>query len=627
MLVILGMLVAASSLVPARAQEGYQAFIEQVDPTGFPAITVYLDVRTPEGYFIDDLRPEQLFVLEDGVQRPIEGLEHLTRGIQFVLAVNPGPSFAIRDAQGKSRYDHLVEAWLAWAESRVDPGGDDVSFLPASGGGEHHLKDLTRWAALLSSYQPAERGSTAWLDMLSQAVELAADPSESLMRRVVLFVTGPPDSPESPAIDNLIARANQAGVRIYIWMVASAELFNSPSAALLGEIAGSTGGMLFSFSGTEPIPELENYFAPLRNIYRLSYNSQISTGGTHQISIGINLGEGQFSSPVRQFEIEVLPPVVMFVSPPTRIIRTLPPEEERRAENLTPKIQTFKVMVEFPDGHPRKIGRTVLFVDGSEADVRTAPPYDEFSWDLSQIVVSGEHLLAAEVVDEIGLIGRSAEIPIIITIEIPPQSLMSIVSKNRVILALLAVVIAGAVLLLVLLWGGRLQPGDFRRKSRRQIRTDPVTQPIVVEQAAPVVVKPGWRGRLVWPHRKPTTPEPYALLIPLTEGGEEDSAPPLPLQADNILFGRDASQVDCVLDDPSVDPVHAILQRDKEGEIRIKDKGSVAGTWVNYTPVSQEGICLEHGDLVHIGRLGYRFVLRLPTRVRKPVVRYLKPDI
>jgi pSer/pThr/pTyr-binding forkhead associated (FHA) protein len=34
------------------------------------------------------------------------------------------------------------------------------------------------------------------------------------------------------------------------------------------------------------------------------------------------------------------------------------------------------------------------------------------------------------------------------------------------------------------------------------------------------------------------------------------------------------------------------------------------GTWVNYTPVSQEGVNVEDGDLIHIGRVGFRFRVR-----------------
>jgi DEAD/DEAH box helicase domain-containing protein len=53
--------------------------------------------------------------------------------------------------------------------------------------------------------------------------------------------------------------------------------------------------------------------------------------------------------------------------------------------------------------------------------------------------------------------------------------------------------------------------------------------------------------------------------------------------------------------------------------------GSVAGTWVNYMLVPTTGTRLEHGDLIHIGRVGFRFSLREPQRVRKPVIMIEEP--
>jgi pSer/pThr/pTyr-binding forkhead associated (FHA) protein len=79
-----------------------------------------------------------------------------------------------------------------------------------------------------------------------------------------------------------------------------------------------------------------------------------------------------------------------------------------------------------------------------------------------------------------------------------------------------------------------------------------------------------------------------------------------------------------ILDDISIDALHAQLQR--EGDTyRIMDMGSTAGTWVNYSPVSREGILLEHGDLVHIGRIGFRFTLRSSAIPAKPVVTPQEP--
>jgi pSer/pThr/pTyr-binding forkhead associated (FHA) protein len=35
----------------------------------------------------------------------------------------------------------------------------------------------------------------------------------------------------------------------------------------------------------------------------------------------------------------------------------------------------------------------------------------------------------------------------------------------------------------------------------------------------------------------------------------------------------------------------------------------VAGTWVNYQPVTGRGQLLQHGDLIHLGRVMLRFEL------------------
>ena len=86
-----------------------------------------------------------------------------------------------------------------------------------------------------------------------------------------------------------------------------------------------------------------------------------------------------------------------------------------------------------------------------------------------------------------------------------------------------------------------------------------------------------------------------------------------------MTFGGDAAQVTNVLDDPSVSPKHSRLLYD-DGAFIISDIQSVAGTWVNYTPVSSMGVQLEHGDLIHIGRIAFRFELSVPPEQKKPRV-------
>jgi hypothetical protein len=282
-------------------------------------------------------------------------------------------------------------------------------------------------------------------------------------------------------------------------------------------------------------------------------------------------------------------------------------------------------LIEFPDGHDRPIAQTSLSVDGTVAQTNTSPPFDQFTWDLMPYTSTGEHTVVVEALDSLELVGRSMELKVMVFLDIPPRSPWSIISENRTPLAILSVAVAGAVLLLILVMGGRLRPGLARDMRRKRRRPDPVTQPVPVRTEIPRRQPlETLMNRLPWPQRSPV-PKALAFLVPITESGDERSTPPLSISREEEIFGREPDQVTTVLPDPSIEAVHARLVRNQTGEFRIMDEGSVAGTWVNYTPISREGIQLEHGDLVHIGRLGFRFVVREPLRVRRPVIKPGEP--
>ncbi|MGE5462128.1 MAG: FHA domain-containing protein, partial [Syntrophothermus sp.] len=109
----------------------------------------------------------------------------------------------------------------------------------------------------------------------------------------------------------------------------------------------------------------------------------------------------------------------------------------------------------------------------------------------------------------------------------------------------------------------------------------------------------------------------------LTNGGEPASAAPIPLAEKDMTFGTDPVQSKRVLDDPSIAPLHARIKQTEDGSFIIYDHGSIAGTWVNYEPVTREGHRLAHGDRIHFGQLVYRFDLNPapPTPEPKVVLR------
>ncbi|HJW90831.1 MAG TPA: FHA domain-containing protein [Anaerolineales bacterium] len=620
-------LISASGVSLVAAQSTGEVRLAIVETVNFPRLSTYLEVRDGEGNFLYDLQPADVHVIENEVELPIAELNLIRPGVQMVVAINPGPSFAIRDAQGQSRYDYLSLGLRLWAESRQEGAMDDFSLVVSEGPETTHKESIEDWMDALQAYQPEARSAVPNFDVLARALEIAADPTPRQgMGRGVLLVTAIPDQDVSVGLQSLAARASQRGVRVFVWLVASAEQFNSPAAAPLAELAAGTGGALFAYSGIEEIPNPESYLEPLRSAYYLAYDSAIAASGTHQLAVKIQ-GDGlQATSQPREFELEVLPPNVAFVSPNLEIKRIFPAEGSEDPTQAVPRLQALEVLIEFPDGHPRPLERTKFYVDGSVVGENTAPPFEKFSWDLSAYSSTGRHSLKVEALDSLGLSAASMEISVLVSLDRPTQGLMTTVSRNRSLVAGLVVLLAGAVLLLVLVLGGQIGPGFVRRRKARVRRSDPVTQPVRMKNDPTPQRSPGIMNRLHWPQRR-LSPKPYAFMVRLLdiEGGEE--TPPLSIGAEELTFGRDPLLSTQVLEDPSVDALHSRLRRELDGSYRLLDEGSIAGTWINFTPVSQEGAQLEHGDLIHVGRVGFRFSLSNPERVRRPVIKPEEPTV
>jgi len=622
--IILTLLVLLLAPITSHAQdsveEGHHALLAPLEMGSFPQISTYIDVRDAQEGFVFGLEPSNVTILENGDPLPVQELKLMRPGVQLVVAFNPGPAFSIRDVNGLSRFDHLSQTLEDWASARGTTL-DDLSLLANEGPEITHQSDPNDWLTALQGYQPDGRELEPNFDIMGRALEIAADESARQgMGRAVLFVTTLPPQELGVGLQSLTARASQRGVRLFVWLVASAEQFSSESASQLETMALQTGGKMFAYSGTEEIPSPDEYLEPLRNTYHLTYTSQITSGDTHRAAAVIETPDFTITTPEREFELAVLPPNVAFVSPPSLIERTSPVENpEEEVKNLTPQSQPMEILVEFPDGFERAIVRTSLYADGQLVDENTASPYEDFTWDLSDYEFSGSHTLKAEVVDSLGLSNTSVDMPVRISIERPTPSLLATVSRNRTVLAGVTVALAGAVLLLVLIVGGRIRPTTGRIFRRARRKKDPVTQPVEMKTEAANQRLPGWINRLHWPQRRPAN-EVYALLFPIAEDLDQKSSPPIQITTSEVTFGRDPALSTRVIEDPSVEEFHARLLRQEDGSFTLCDQGTTAGTWINYTPVSKEGANLQHGDLIHFGRVGYRFTLRDPEKVRRPVV-------
>jgi pSer/pThr/pTyr-binding forkhead associated (FHA) protein len=615
----------------AFAQEQINAMLSPPNTERFPTVRMFLDIQNDQGDFIHGLQTTNVRLQEDGVNVPLTEFHQLHPGVQFVTVFNPGRSFALRNSQGVSRYQHLIGAISDWAWRRMGSSIDDLSLLVADGQQISHINDPQVFLQELEQIDlEIERDLQPNLDILSSAIDLAADqPARLGMGQAILFITPPLEDGAEQPIADLIARANQHNVRIFIWMVASEGSYPVKAEEELRLLAESTGGTLFLFTGTNLLPDLEDNFGSLRNGYYLEYISKVRDSGIHSIIASIRTPFGELETPAQTFEIVIQPPDPAFISPPLEIVRRPSSEQiddvkdDVPLEAYSPTQQEFEILVSFPDEMMRPLSRTTLLVDGEVVDENHEPPFEKLTWDIREQTTDSSHLITVEAEDSLGLVGKSIESLIQVSILVPEVSPWSWVYSNTPLLTGLIVLLAGAVLFLVLVLGGRIRPASFQRFRRSHRISDPVTQSVQVDQPTSSRRLPQWVNRLHWPRRAAETKD-LAFLSRITESDDEATPTPIPITEDEVTIGSSPVQSMLVLDDPAVAPLHARLTKDADSCFYIKDEGTVAGTWLNYLPIQDEKSLVEHGDLIHIGRIGFRFTKRDPKHVRKPTITIIK---
>ena len=607
--------------INVRAQESARAEIIKVDADSFPTITALLDVYDAQGKFVSAMDAANITALENGNPIAITELVEQEIGAQIVVAINPAPPMDKRDEFGTSRYDHAVETLRIWAEARPLEPQDKLSLVSTTG---PLLVNATpsEWRNSLVSYQPDARAAIPSLQSLSFALDLieGEQDTQAGMKHSILFITSHlPDQTTVTELENLTERALLLNTRVNVWLIDAEAYFVHFSANSLKSLALQTGGDYFALSGTEILPDPESYFAHLRHLYTFSYESRLTTGGTHRLATRVQFGELALLSPDQNFNLDIQPPNPFLLSPPAQIVRQAPEDDPYNTEMLLPTEQTIDFLVEFPDGHPRPITRASLFVNEEMVAEITSPPFEKFQWNISEYPASGEYSLQIEVEDSLGLTKMSLGVPLTLTVVQPPTGALAFFGRNGSLLTIGVITVAGLFLAAILLVGGRRGIQKFTaRREQKAASHDPVTQPIPIAitetKTKRGIAFKGWT-------RRPKRVKASAYLMRLNGEGDSPTGAPIPLTGEEILFGADPVKVAFVLDDPSISPRHARLSQDEEGRFRISDQNSIAGTWVNFEKVNADGKILSHKDIIHLGMLRYQFIVSKPPVERFPQVR------
>ncbi len=600
------------------AQNARAIVLYQPDTRHFPGISINFEAYNPQGSFITSLAPGDVTILEDGAPRPASQLDLVQPGLQLSLALNTGPSLAYT-YNNVSRFQQVQKALVDWANSlppstTAGSGGldgpDEFSLISPGSSLATHLYDPQQLAQALATYAPDLMKSQPTLASLIQALDLATDPlPRALMKRAILYVT--PLLPDSAlqALPNLADRANQLGIHVFVWLVLPNPTGANAITQALQDLATKTGGQFFIFTGSEPFPDLNAAFQPLRFYYQLSYTSTINQSGAHQISLSLSQAGQSLSSSDQVFTLNIQAPNPIFLNPPASIERSwTEPAATASGQNVTqanssdqkpllePESVQLRLLLEFPDGFQRPLKAVRLFVDNKLVSEVTNPPFDRFTWSLQDYTNTANHTLRVEVEDQLGLVRSSIDTPV--EVKVDPAPAFSIDFGQLILPA------GGALAGLAIILGGIWL---VRRRGRLKGKNGPSTRPAQPRRRLPMPVPlPAIR-------RMPPQANAAARLMQVSESGHVLPGSAVPLAFPEITIGRDAKKAAFVLTSTSVDSLHARLVQSPEGQFFLYDSGSTAGTWVNYARIKDEGVHLEHGDLIQFGRETFRFELNHPV--------------
>lgn len=554
--------------------------VSEPETEAFPTISLLVTVSDEDGRRVEGLTVDDFQLIED--QQPIAdySLEPVTLGTRQVFVINTAPGLGVRDSRGRTRFDfardQLTQFWLNEQAGLV--GLDDLSLLTADGLLIQHSGSAAELSAALDQLSPSFEGGISGFDLLLLALDFASDPVEpSTVPSSMVFVTPVIETPRDLPLANAISRARDTSTAVYPVLFSNSEVLDEPLIGPLRELAAATGGEFVVSSTETGIEDLADRLLEQRHQYRLSYRSQASSAGPHTLQLVGEIGGAEQASTPITYQIEVAPPQVAFIQPPNLVTRATD-DPELAPQDIPPTTTELELLLTFPDGHPRQIVHSELVVDGDPVIVRDQPPFERFSWDLSRYPESGSHTISASVIDELGLEANTVAVSVQVDLVRPPQGLSAIRPVMDNLLAGVAILVAGMVMVLGV-------TSLARRTTARQAESSPRLNPVK-------------RARLR------STTQTEAHLVPVRPVGD-----PIALSGVDVVLGRDASLSAVVLDDPSVERMHARLIRQADGDYLLRDQGSVAGTWVNYELVGSNGRRLRHGDLVQLGRVELRFQL------------------
>jgi hypothetical protein len=571
--------------VQARAGEGDVAAIHELDVSRFPQVRFFLSLSNYMGALPDHLNTSDLTLREDGNAVSEFTITGEPVGYRLVVVLFPDWPMQMVSSRGESNLDAIRRIAGVWLATQHGGGLNDYSLVTPGGtvlvhnGEPQALAEAIQRAPLRV---PAERPIAV---LFSNALGLAGDPlPRAGMRSAILLLTAKAPDAENQAV---CPRLREQGFMAYgVWTGNE----NGPSFDALSAWASACGGYAGSLQNEFGVRSLLEGIGTQQNQYIVDYRSTLSKNGDHALTVSIQHGSYSAESRPLTFPVRVQPPAVTIVGQMDAIRRS-GTDPLQPAEEYLPQAENFEAVVSFPDGHPRNIVAMKFFVDGKQIYECITLPCPALRWDLRPYVDSGEHTLRLSVQDELGLTGETPEHKVYVEIAYPSATEMLWARYGQAIMTALVIVLATCILVIV--------PNLVGQRSRR-----PTIHPARRSSAGGRSSRSSWRGYIlaIWRRVRANrrTETPLWILQPMNGANL-----PIALRSEDIRVGSDPARVDVCLSDPSLSPWHARFTRQADGTWWVFDMGSVAGTWVNWEEVPENGRAFKEGDILHLGRVAF----------------------
>lgn len=580
-----------------------------VDTSTFPKMQVGFSYLDATGNFINNLTPGDVSFIEGEDIIPAGSLKLDQPGIRFTIAINVSRDLGRQYAQ-VPLFTPVLAALNGWTsaapvEARIDLGivtNTEIN-MPANDMPEQWRTTITRFEGLsLAQYDSR-------ISALQDAVNSLIDSSGLDQRKkVLLYISGVPTAYDIVAYKGIAELAVGHNIRVIVWALAPQDApFSMPvQFGALQELAGGTGGTLFHFTGAEVLPDINSYLDPLRFRYLAEYQSRIDISGPNEVAVMLQMEGQEVVSEPASIYLDIQAPKPIFLAPPAEF-------ETSSGEPLK-----FKILLEFPDDHPRDLKASRLLMDGAVVAENVKPPFDTFEWQVDPAVLPGEHRFKVEVEDILGLKANSIETPVdLIQVNINPGSkgFSSLPSWILPVFAgLVGLVLIGFFVVRAIRAGAAKHGSTIsataplvtellgKRPATEKRQTRP--RPRAAEESVSTILQKPIKGASlirisqeeIWTPSDEllNAPRPYAI-------------PFIPLGRWEVRIGTDVTRNTVRIADPSMDTLHAKILPSDGKKYTILDMDSVAGTWVNFERVSSEGTDLKEGDIVQLGAVTFRF--------------------